>query len=47
MVLILETLKQLILLELTVPWEDHTEEVNKRKRAKYAELVEECQSNGW
>lgn len=39
--------KQVILLELTVPWEDRMEEANERKRAKYSELVEECQSNGW
>ena len=46
-VLILETSKQVILLELTVPWEDCIEEANKRKRAKYTELLEKCRSNGW
>ncbi|KAL3970378.1 polycystin 1L2 [Sarotherodon galilaeus] len=39
--------KQVILLELTVPWEDRMEEAHERKRAKYSELVEECRSNGW
>ena len=39
--------KQVILLELTVPWEDRIEEANERKRAKYSLLVEECRSNGW
>lgn len=39
--------KQVSLLELTVPWEDRMEEAHERKRAKYSELVEECQSNGW
>ena len=39
--------KQVILLELTVPWEDRLEEANERKRAMYSELVEECQNNGW
>lgn len=39
--------KQVILLELTVPWEDHMEEANERKRAKYSQLVEECRSKGW
>ncbi len=34
-------------MELTVPWEDRLEEANERKRAKYAELVEECRSSGW
>ncbi|KAJ8004371.1 hypothetical protein DPEC_G00158500 [Dallia pectoralis] len=36
MLLISETSKQIILLELTVPWEDRIEEANERKRAKYA-----------
>ena len=47
MQLISETSKQIILLELTVLWEDRIEEANERKRAKYTELVEECQNNGW
>ncbi|XP_067284127.1 uncharacterized protein [Pseudorasbora parva] len=47
MLLISETSKQIVLLELTVPWEDRIEEANERKRAKYAELVEECRNNGW
>lgn len=25
----------LVLLELTIPWEDHIEEANERKRVKY------------
>ncbi|KAK0131186.1 hypothetical protein N1851_034112 [Merluccius polli] len=29
------------------PWEDRIEEANERKRVKYAELVEQCRSNGW
>jgi len=41
MVLISEASKQIVLLELTVTWEDHIEEANERKRVKYAELVEE------
>lgn len=47
MLLISETSKQIVLLELTIPWEDRIEEANERKRAKYAELVEECWNNGW
>jgi len=39
MVLISEASKQIILPELPVPWEDHIEEANERKTAKYAELV--------
>ena len=47
MVLISEASKKVVLLEVTVPLEDHIEEANERKRAKYAELLEECRSNGW
>jgi len=45
MVLTSEASKQIILLDLTVPWEDRIEETNERKTANYAELVEECRSN--
>ncbi|XP_063049947.1 tripartite motif-containing protein 16-like [Engraulis encrasicolus] len=38
---------QVVLLELTVPWEDRMEEAQERKRAKYADLVAECRRNGW
>lgn len=47
MVLISESTKQVVLLELTVPWEDRIEEANERKRARYTDLVAECWSNGW
>ncbi|TWW68227.1 hypothetical protein D4764_19G0000250 [Takifugu flavidus] len=47
MVLTSESTKQVALVELTVPWEDRLEEANERKRAKYANLVIECQNNGW
>jgi len=47
MVLISEAFRKIILLELTVPWEDRIEQANERKRAKYAELVEKCRCNGW
>ena len=47
MVLLSVTSKQVILLELTVPWEERMEEASERKREKYAELVEECQRRGW
>ncbi|XP_061896833.1 uncharacterized protein LOC133645919 [Entelurus aequoreus] len=47
MVLTSESTKQVVLLELTVPWEERIDEANERKRAKYAELTVECRSNGW
>ena len=37
----------MVLVELTVPWEDRIEDANEPKRAKYAELVSECRSKGW
>ncbi|XP_063050108.1 uncharacterized protein LOC134444859 [Engraulis encrasicolus] len=47
MVLVSETTRQVVLLELTVPWEDRMEEAFERKRAKYEELASECRSRGW
>ncbi|XP_031136520.1 uncharacterized protein LOC116036966, partial [Sander lucioperca] len=47
MVLLSVTSKQIILLELTVPWEERMQEASERKREKYAELVEECRRQGW
>lgn len=42
-----ESTKQVVPVELTVPWEDRLEEANERKRSKYAELVTECRIKGW
>ena len=42
-----EVTKQLIMMELTVPWEERIEEANKSKRTKYQELVEKCKDRGW
>lgn len=47
MVLVSETTRQVVLLELTVPWEERMEEAFERKRAKYEELAGECRSRGW
>lgn len=41
------TLKQVLLIEVMVIWEDLIEEVNERKWSKYQELVEECREAGW
>ena len=46
-ILVSEATKQLLLLELTVPWEERMEEAQERKREKYQELVEDCRRNGW
>ena len=39
--------KQVVMLELTVPWEERVEEANERKRLKYQDLVADCQNNGY
>lgn len=39
MVLMSEATKQMVLLGPTVPWEDRMEEMQEKKRAKYAPLV--------
>ncbi len=47
MVLFSESSRQVVLLELTVPWEDRMEEAFEQKRAKYEELAGECRNRGW
>ena len=42
-----DSTKQIILVELTVPWEEHIEEAFERKFCKYQELLESCRNNGW
>ena len=46
-ILVYKATKQLVLLELTVPWEDRMEEAQERKREKYQGLVKDCRRNGW
>lgn len=46
-ILVSEVTRQLILLELTVPWEERMEEAQEKKRTKYQEQVEDCHRNGW
>ena len=47
MVLLSPFTKQLVLIELTVPWEERIEEAHERKRLKYELLVEQCRAKGW
>ncbi|XP_078664128.1 uncharacterized protein LOC144907199 [Branchiostoma floridae x Branchiostoma belcheri] len=42
-----EAEKKLVLVELTVPWEERCEEAYERKKNKYQELIDECRSKGW
>lgn len=46
-VLASETTMQVVLLELTVPWEDRMEEAYERKRVNCEELAGECRSREW
>lgn len=39
--------RQVVMVELTVPWEERVEESHELKRQKYQPLVEECQDNQW
>ncbi|XP_073716891.1 uncharacterized protein [Misgurnus anguillicaudatus] len=47
LVLTSDSTKQVVLMELTVPWEDRMEEAFERKKAKYLELVQACRESGW
>ena len=46
-VLMFDSSKQVVLLELPVPWEDRLVEAFERKLFKYAGLVSDCQQAGW
>ena len=39
--------KMMILVELTVPWKERTDEANKRKRSKYQGLADLCREKGF
>lgn len=39
--------RKVILVELTVPWEEGCEEAAERKKAKCQQLVQDCQDKGW
>ena len=39
--------KTVIMVELTVPWEEGMEAAFERKRDKYSELASECSQAGW
>ena len=46
-VLVSEATKNVVMLELTVPWEERMEEAFERKREKYDCLVSDCHRRGW
>jgi hypothetical protein len=39
--------KKIVLIELTVPWEERCDEAYERKSAKYTQLTEDCRKKGW
>ncbi|XP_066271283.1 uncharacterized protein [Branchiostoma lanceolatum] len=39
--------KKIVLIELTVPWEERCEEAYERKKNKYQDLLQECRDKGW
>ena len=39
--------KSIVILELTIPWEDRMDEAYERKAAKYQDLVMASQDKGW
>lgn len=42
-----EQAKKVILLYLTVPWEEGCDEAHERKRPKYQDLVQDSRERGW
>lgn len=46
-ILFSEAAKTVVLVELTVPWEERMEESHELKAARYEMLVEEVRQNGW
>lgn len=42
-----EKAKKVILIELTVPWEEGCNEASERKRQKYQGLLGDCREEGW
>mgnify|MGYP000423294984 CR=1 FL=1 len=40
-------LKSIILIELTVPWEENIEASHKRKLDRYKDLAAQCRNKGW
>ena len=47
MVIWSEEAKRIMLIVLTVPWEDGCEEASEKKATKYQDLVQQCKHKGW
>ncbi len=46
-VLVSESTKQVLLLELTVPWEDHLEDASRRRLTKFDGLISDYRQGSW
>ena len=42
-----KTAKRVILVELTVPWEERVDEAHELKKSKYEDLASSCRDRGW
>ena len=42
-----ENKASIVMIELTIPWEERIIEANERKRLKYCDLQDECKLKGW
>ncbi|XP_078586276.1 uncharacterized protein LOC144868177 [Branchiostoma floridae x Branchiostoma japonicum] len=42
-----EDQKSVLIIELTVPWEENIQEAYERKKLKYEELADQCKQQGW
>ena len=47
MLIISKRTKSIVLLELTIPWEERIEEAYERKMTKNQGLVDDCKAKGW
>ena len=47
MIVTSESTKNIVLIELTVPWEDRIDEAHELKRSKYEPILLDAQRNGW
>lgn len=46
-IVVSETMRQVVLLELTVPWADLIDQAFKRNVARYEKLADESRGRGW
>ena len=47
MLVLSRSLKTILLVELTVPWEENMEWAHERKLLRYEQLAQDCKSKGW